>query len=156
MVRFCSASLVKTSPTSSSVTSATSRSISMSSKPPTSIFGSTSSATVKAKSALRIESLLDFLGILGKIDLRVHGKPQLIVLDNLPIGLVDRVLDDLGHDRAAIETLEVRNRDLARAKAGDARLGLDLGELAFDPFGDVGGGQHHLEFALEAFASLFA
>ena len=96
------------------------------------------------------ERLLDFLRILGEIDLRLQGKPQLIVLDNLAIGLVDGLLDNFRHDRAAVETLEMRNRNLARTEARNARLGLDFGELAFDSLGKLGRGKHHLEFALEA------
>ena len=72
-----------------------------------------------------------------------------IVLDDLAIGFVDRLLHDFGHDRAAIKALQVRNRDLARTEPFDARLGLHLGELAFDPRREVGGGKHHLEFALQ-------
>jgi len=44
----------------------------------------------------------------------------------------------------------VGNRDLARAEPGNARLGLDLNELPFDSLREIGGGEHHLEFALEA------
>ncbi len=93
----------------------------------------------KGEIGLRFENLLDFLAVPRKIDLGVHGKPQLIFLDNLAIGLVDGVLDNFGHDRAAIETLQVRNRDLARTKPGNARLGPDLGELTFDSLREVGG-----------------
>ena len=44
--------------------------------------------------------------------------------------------------RCETGTLPGRNRD--------ARLGLDLGELAFDAFGYVSGGKHHFEFAPKA------
>src|ERR1700730_2579371 len=88
---------------------------------------------------LRCENLLDFLAVPRKIDLGVHGKPQLIVLDNLVIGLVDGFLDNFGHDRASIETLQMRNRDLAWTEAGDTRLGLDLNELPFDSLREIGG-----------------
>ena len=59
----------------------------------------------KGEIRMRFENLLDFLPFRRNIDLGVHRKPQVIVLDNLAIGLVDGVLDNFGHDRAAIKAL---------------------------------------------------
>jgi len=59
----------------------------------------------KGEIGLRFENLLDFLSLRRNIDLRIDGKAQLILLDNLAIGLVDGILDNLGHDRATIKTL---------------------------------------------------
>ena len=65
------------------------------------------------------------------------------------------VFDHLGHRRAAVEALEVRDRHLAGAKAVDADAVLQLVQALIDLGVEFGGRNDHLEFALEAFGQCF-
>ena len=99
--------------------------------------------------ALGGESLLQFRLIFGKLDLRFAGEAQAIVVDDLAIGLVDGILDDIGHHAASIDALEMADRHLARAKAVDADFPLEVGELLVEALGEFGRREHHFEFAPE-------
>jgi hypothetical protein len=49
------------------------------------------------------KDLLDLIPFAGQIDLGLQSNAKLVFLDDLTIGLVDRVLNHIGHDRAAVE-----------------------------------------------------
>jgi len=85
-----------------------------------------------------------------ELDLRLEGELQAVVGDDLLIGLVDRVLHDIGHDRAAVEPAQMADRHLAGTEAIDLGLALKTLEAVIEPRLEVGGVQHHLKFALEA------
>ena len=55
--------------------------------------------------------------VLAEFDARLRGRTLAAVGQRLLGGLVDRVLDDLGHRRTAENALDVRDRHLARAEA---------------------------------------
>ena len=101
---------------------------------------------------LALDHLLDLalLGRHGDLPARVR-KLEAALGDDLGVGLADRRLDRLGHHRAAVEPLEVRDRHLAGAEAVEPDLVLHLVEPLVDLAGKVGRWNHDLEFALEAF-----
>ncbi len=91
----------------------------------------------------------------GQFDLRLHGEPQVAAVDDLLVGLLDLLLHEVGHHRAAIDALQVRHRHLAGAEAVDPHLLLEVGELAVEPGGEVARGDHHVIGPLEPFAQRF-
>ena len=72
--------------------------------------------------ALPGEHALDLVLVLGEIDVGLVRGPLVAVADGLAARLLDRLLQHLGHHRAAVELLDVRDRHLALAEA----LELDL------------------------------
>ena len=80
--------------------------------------------------ALGVHGLLDLFLALRELDLRLEGELQAVILDDLAIGLVDGVLDHVGHDRAAIDPAQVPHRHLARAEAVDPHPVLEGRQLA--------------------------
>ena len=80
--------------------------------------------------AARLERRLDRVLVGRQFDLRLLREPQAVFVDDLLVGLGDRLLHDIGHHRAAVDALEMRNRHFARPEAVDPHLGLHVGELA--------------------------
>ena len=142
--------------TSASGAERTGRTSSMSSKEPTSNFGSTSSFTVKARSPADLDRLLHALVAAVDVDGRLVGEAQAVVLDDLAVRLVDGVLQHVAHDRLAIHLAQMIARHLARAEAVDADLVLHRVEFALEPLGEVLHRQNHLVGALEAFGEGFS
>ena len=71
----------------------------MSANSPISNFGSTSSATLKARSP-RASSAASISSLsVGQLDLGLAGEAQPVLVDDLLVGLVDRLLNDIGHHR---------------------------------------------------------
>ena len=71
-----------------------------------------------------------FLG--RQLDLRLHREAQIVVRDDLRVGVAHRGLDRLGHHRAAVDPLQVPDRHLAGAEAVDAHRALELVEARVD------------------------
>ena len=105
--------------------------------------------------ALALDHLLDRALVLRQRDLRLAHELEAALGDDLGVGLAHRRLDHLGHHRAPIQALEMGDRDLARTEAVDADLVLELAELGISLGGQIGGGDHDLELALEAVADSF-
>ena len=102
--------------------------------------------------AARLERGLD-RGLVGRqFDLRLAGEAQAVVVDDLLVGVVDRLLDDVGHHRLAVDPAQMLDRHLARAKSLDLRLRLELGELAVQLLGEIARGQEDVVFALQPLA----
>jgi len=77
-----------------------------------------------------VEQLLD-LGLLGRHgDLRFGRQAEAALGEQLRVGVADGLVDGLGHHRAAIDLLEVRDRHLAGTEAVDATLSLRSTSLA--------------------------
>ena len=104
---------------------------------------------------LALDHLLDRALLLRQRHLRLAHELEAALGDDLGVGLAHRGLDRLGHHRAAIEALEMGDRHLAGTEAVDADLVLELVELGVGLGGQIGGGHHDLELALEAFADSF-
>ena len=83
-------------------------------------------------------------------DLGLHGELEAVIADDLGVHLADDGLDGLRHHGAAIDLLEVRDRDLARAEAVDADAILEVAEPLDDPCLQIGRRDGDLVFALEA------
>ncbi len=104
---------------------------------------------------LALDHLLDRALLGRQRHLRLAHELEAALGDDLRIGLAHRRLDHLGHHRAAIQALEMGDRDLARTEAVDADLVLELAELGVGLGGQIGRGNHDLELALEAVADSF-
>ena len=104
---------------------------------------------------LALDHLLDRVLLGRQRHLRLAHELEAALGDDLGVGLAHRGLDHLGHHRAAIEALEMRDRHLARTEAVDADLVLELVELASALAARSAAGHHHLELALKAFADSF-
>ena len=105
--------------------------------------------------ALAVDQLLDRALFRRQRHLRIGGELEAVLGDDLVVGVAHRRLDHLGHGRAAIDALEVRDRHLAGAEAVDADAVLELVKALVDFGIELGGRHHHLEFALEAFGQSF-
>ena len=103
----------------------------------------------------RLQHLFHLGLIFREIELGLAGEPQVVVAENLVLGVVDRLLDDVAHDRLAIEALEMADRDLAGTEAVDAHLVLQLGELGVEFLGEFGRRKDHLIFALQPLRKRF-
>ena len=78
--------------------------------------------------ALAGQHALDLVLVLGQIDVRLVRGALVAVGQRLAARLLDGLLQHLGHHRAAVELLEVRDRHLALAEALELDLVLDLVE----------------------------
>src|SRR5262249_22963300 len=65
-------------------------------------------------------------------------------------GLAHQLVDRLGHDAAAIDLLEVADRNLAGPKAAQLDAILELRQAVVEPRIKFGRGHDHLELALQA------
>src|SRR5690606_16413845 len=91
----------------------------------------------------------------GDLDLGAQRRAQVVVGDRLLRAPVDRLLEHLAHDRAAVLLAQQRDRHLARPEAGHADAALQLLEPMGDlPF-DFRGLDHDLVFSFEAFGRQF-
>ena len=104
---------------------------------------------------LGLHGPLDLVLVLRELDLRIEGELELVLVDDLAVGLVDGVLHDIGHDRAAVKAAQVLHRHLAGPKAIDAHAVLEGSKLAGQALLQLGRRQHHLELALEALGQGF-
>ncbi len=96
------------------------------------------------------EDLLGFLLVLGHGDLGLHGGLLAAVGDDVA-GLVGQdVVDDLGHERLAVDLPEVLERHLAGAEAVDAHLGLGVVQPGQQLGFHVAGRDRDLDLALQA------
>ena len=93
--------------------------------------------------------------VFGEVELGLAGEANLVVLEDLLLRFADGLLDDVAHDRLAIEAAQMRGRHLAGAEPVDAHLGLDVGELRVELGREFGGGQHHLIGALQPLRKRF-
>src|SRR5262249_44595922 len=99
---------------------------------------------------LAVDDLLDLALALRHGDLRVHGELEAVVGDDLGVGLAHQLVDRLGHDAAAIDLLEVGDRNLAGPEAAQLDAVLELRQAVIEPGIELGRRHDHLEFALEA------
>ena len=74
---------------------------------------------------------------------------DLLVLEKLLAGFVDRLVDDLAHQRFAVGLLQERDRRLARPEALEMNLRLHLGDLAGELGIQIGGPDQDGEFAVQ-------
>ncbi len=58
--------------------------------------------------ALGFEHLFHLGLVFGEVDLGLAGEAKLVVGENLLLGVVDSLLDDVAHDRLAIEAAQMR------------------------------------------------
>ena len=105
--------------------------------------------------ALGVHGLLDLVLVLGELDLRLEGKLEAVVLDDLAVGLVDGVLDHIAHDRAAINPAQVPDRHLAGAEPVDLDPVLESRQLVVEPLLQLRCREHDLEFPLQALGQSF-
>ena len=89
-------------------------------------------------------------------DLGLGGELVAVVGDDLAVGLAHRVFDHLGHGGLAIETLEVRDRNLARTEAAQLHLALEVVEPRVDLGLEIGRRHDDAEFALETRGGSFS
>ena len=83
---------------------------------------------MKARSLWPDEHALDLVLVLGQVDVGLVRGALVALLDGLAARLLDGLLQHLGHQRAAVQLLEVRDRHLALAEALELDLVLDLVE----------------------------
>ena len=105
--------------------------------------------------ALGVHGLLDLFLALGELDLRLVGELQAVVLDDLAVGLVDGVLQHVGHDGAAIDLAQVPHRHLARAEPVEPHPVLEGRQFAVQALFQLGGREHDLELSLQALGQCF-
>ncbi len=101
------------------------------------------------------DHLLDRVLLLRQCHLRVGGELVAALADDLVVGVAHRLLDHLGHRRAAIHALEVRDRHLAGAETVDADFVLEVVKARIDLRLQFGRRHDHAEFALETFGKRF-
>ena len=102
--------------------------------------------------AARIQRRVDLLALGRQFDLRLQGETQAVFVHDLLIRRVDRLLHDVGHHGAAIDALEMADRNLARAEAVDLDLGLEVGELRVEFGGQIAGRNDDAIFPLQPLA----
>ena len=91
------------------------------------------------------ENLVDFRLVLWQRDLRLEGRALLPLGQGLAARLGDRLLNDLGHHRAAIDFAQMLLRHVTRPEALDARLALQLIEARGQPPLQLVGTDHDLQ-----------
>ena len=104
---------------------------------------------------LALDHLLDRILLLRHSDLRIGGELVAALADDLVVGVAHRLLDHLGHGRAAIHALEVGDRHLAGTETVDADFVLEIVKARVDLGLQFGRRHDHAEFALEAFGKRF-
>src|SRR5690606_39974108 len=78
-------------------------------------------------------------------------RPLVAVLDRLARRLADRLLQDLVHDRAPEDLLDMRDGHLALAESLEVNLVLDLVQVRRVALADLLGVHHDLELPLQPF-----
>ena len=104
---------------------------------------------------LALDYLFDRLLVGRQRHLRIAHQSKAALGDDLGVGLANHVLDRLRHRRAAVEALEMGDRDLALTETVEANLALQLVQPLVRLRHQIGGGDDHLEFALETFVRRF-
>ena len=101
---------------------------------------------------LEVDLELEVLALVerGHLDLRPQRRAELAVLDGLPGPLVDRLLQHLAHDRAAVLLPEQRQRRLAGPESRHPDGLLQPLQAAGDPVRDLVRRDGDLVLALEA------
>ena len=102
--------------------------------------------------AARVEHRVDRLLVFGQLDFRLLGEAQAVIVDDLLVGGVDELLDEIGHHRAAVDLLEIGDRNLAGAKAVHPDLGLHVGQLRLEFRRQVARRQRYAVFAFQPLA----
>ncbi len=114
---------------------------------PASKVGIVSTATVKARSPCASMARSTSAWSLRQIDLRLEREAQSVVFDDLPVGLVDGILDDVAHDGTPVEALQMGQGDLAGPEPVDLHLVLHADEFALQTGGQVRRREHDLVLA---------
>jgi hypothetical protein len=95
------------------------------------------------------------LHVAFRLQVRVAGRAQLVVFQHLLGALVERLFDDLAHQRLAVQAAHVGGRHLAGAESLDVEGRRDLGDPRLQLVGQVLGRDRHAVDAAQAFARLF-
>ena len=110
---------------------------------------------MKARSLCPDKHALDLVLVLGEVDVGLVRGALVALLDGLAARLLDGLLQHLGHHRAAVELLEVRDRHLALAEALELHLVLDLVEPRGEALRELALADDDLQLALETGDSTF-
>ncbi len=81
------------------------------------------------------QRLFELLLAARKIQSRLGREAELVVFDDLSIGVGDRILHDVAHDLRSVKPLEMSQRSLARAKPLELNLAAHLLEFGVEPCG---------------------
>jgi hypothetical protein len=88
---------------------------------------------VERQVALAVHDGLNLVGGFRQLHFRLVGGLQVAVGEHRTGAVIDRLLHHFGHDRLAIQALQVGHRHLARAEALDLGLGRHLGKAGVRP-----------------------
>ena len=102
--------------------------------------------------AARLERRVDRRLIGRQLDLGLAGQPKVVVVDDLLVGFGDRLLDDVGHHRLAVDLAQVFDRHLARPETLDLGFRLELGQLTVQLLGEIARRKENVVLALEPLA----
>ena len=102
--------------------------------------------------AARLERRVDHRLVGRQLDLRLAGEAQVIVVDDLLVGVGDSLLDDVGHDRLPIDLAQMFDRHFPGTEAVDADLPLEVGQLSVQLLREVARRQRNVILALEPLA----
>ena len=87
--------------------------------------------------------------ILGQLDVGLQRGPLLAVGDGFGARLAYRLLDHLGHDRAAVKLAHMRERNLARPEAVQPHLVLQVGQFRLGAGLQLACGNNYLQFTFQ-------
>ena len=107
------------------------------------------------KIALTRKDFFDFVLVFGQRHIGLVGRLEVAFLNKLLAGLIELLLNDLGHDRLAVDAAQMRYRHLAGPEALEIGAAGELGELLVELAVEIGGPDDDLEFALQTFAQRF-
>ena len=96
------------------------------------------------------EKFFDLLLLGRHRDLGLGRETKAALGENLRVGVADGLVDGLGHDRAAIDLLEMADRHLAGTEAVEADLVLEVDQLGVRLGIEIGRGNADLEFVLQS------
>ena len=88
-------------------------------------------------------------------DLRLGRETEAALGENLRVGVADRLVDGLGHHRAAIDLLQMAHRHLAGTETVEADLVLHVDQLRVRLGVEIGRGNADLELVLQSLGEGF-
>ena len=101
------------------------------------------------------EQLLDLV-LLGRHgDLRLGREAETAIGEDLRVGVADGLVDGLGHDRAAIDLLQMAHRHLAGTEAVELHLVLEVDQLGVRLGIEIRCGNADLELVLQSLGEGF-
>ncbi|OIQ69817.1 hypothetical protein GALL_485780 [mine drainage metagenome] len=96
------------------------------------------------------EDVIDFLLLRRHRDLGFGRQSEAALREELRVGVADGLVDGLRHHRTAVHLLEVAHGHLARTKAVDADLVLEIDQTGVRLGIEIGGRNADLEFVLQS------